>query len=177
LKQTEILKTYPFRIDELTVHDQIRDTGPHTFHRIRCPDWVNILPITSDGKAILIRQCRVGSMSDVLETPGGVIDEADKDPTITAQRELEEETGYTSGRLLFLGKINPNPAIMSNNLHMFLAMNCQPVRNRKHFPDEHELIKVETVPLQDLDMLVRTGAIGHALCALTIMLSKKYWPS
>lgn len=142
--------------------------------RIECRDWANVLPVTHDGKAILIKQMRFGSMEYALETPGGVIDESDKDPMLAALRELEEETGYTSKEVLSLGSFNPNPAIMTNKIFFFLALNCYVEPIRKHFQDAGEDIEIKLVEASELDFLVRTSRINHALSALCIQLSLKY---
>ncbi len=172
--QSEILRTHPFAVDRLELLNTESQPLSHEFYRLSCPDWVNILPITNDGQAILIRQPRAGSMSEVLETPGGVIDPHEKDPTMAAVRELEEETGYTSQRFLPLGALNPNPAIMNNRLHMFLALGCVVNGNRRHFPDASEEIDVVKVPAKALTQMVRTGEIDSCLAGLCIMLAGKY---
>jgi 8-oxo-dGTP pyrophosphatase MutT (NUDIX family) len=147
----------------------------HPYYRLKAPDWANVLPVTFDGKAIMIRQMRAGSMKMTLEVPGGVVDAAEgRDPMMAAIRELEEETGFTSQRVLPLGAINPNPAIMTNKCHFFLALSCVPNPDRKHFPDAEESIETLVVPVGELDQLVRTGQVDHALSALCIQLGLKY---
>ena len=86
------------------------------------PDWVNTVPVTTQGKVLLVRQFRIGIESTTLETPGGVVDAGEKDMTMAAVRELEEETGHTSRNILPLASLNPNPAIMTNTVHFFLAL-------------------------------------------------------
>jgi ADP-ribose pyrophosphatase len=174
LQNKKVLETYPFSVEELQILNKRTATETHPFYRLSCPDWVNVLPVTADGHAVLIDQPRVGPFRNVLEIPGGVIDPGERDPTMAAARELEEETGFTSQRILSLGKLNPNPAIMTNNVHMFLALGCIPAVNRKHFPDEFEEIEVKLVPVGELEDMVRHGRIDHALCGLTIMLALKY---
>jgi ADP-ribose pyrophosphatase len=174
VEKKQILHTVPFVVEELHLKDRTKAGPKHPYHRIACPDWVNILPITDDGYAILIRQSRAGNMRDVLEVPGGCIDKNEKDPTMAAVRELEEETGYSSQRILPLASINPNPAINTNKLHMFIALNCRLQSDRKHFPDEGEDIEVVKVPTKNLDELVRTGQIDSCLASLTIMLAERY---
>lgn len=170
-----ILKTRPFNVEE--VRFEHGDLKPdHPYNRLACPDWVNVLPILADGRAVLIEQPRIGSMSVVLETPGGVMDPGERDPTMTAARELEEETGLSSARFLSLAAINPNPAIMNNTCHFFLALGCVPVSERKHHPDADERITTKIVAVDELDFLIRTGQINHALSALCIMLAQKYLP-
>lgn len=172
-KKTLKLKTQPFSVEELEIHEEEKKLS-HNYFRLSCSDFVNVLPVTSDNQAILIRQPRVGPMKSVLETPGGMVDQNEKDPTMAAARELEEETGYTTSRLLPIGSVNPNPALFTNRCHYFLGLSCSRSVNRKHFPDPDERIQVEMVPLNKLDFLVRTGQIDHSLSALCIFLAGKY---
>ncbi len=172
-KVETILKTFPFNIEEVFFErGEYKPTRP--YHRLDCPDWVNVLPITQEGKVILIRQPRIGEEKDILVTPGGVANKNEKDLTISALRELEEETGFTSQTILPLLSVNPNPAIMKNKIHFFLAKNCYLNPQRKHFPDEGEFISLEFVDIHELDQMVRTSRINHALSALCIMLAQKY---
>lgn len=173
LDKKEILSTFPFKVEELSLSLKDR-VLPHPYYRLNCPNWVNILPVTGDNKAILIRQPRAGTMTNVLETPGGVINDDERDPTLAAVRELEEETGLTSQRILPLAALNPNPAIMNNICYFFLALNCQPANPRKHFPDGEESITLEMFGVEELDFLVRSGQMNHSLSALCVMLAGKY---
>lgn len=173
LESHVVLKTRPFTVEEMIISlDGQRLERP--YHRLLCPDWVNVLPVTADRRAILIRQPRAGVLRSVLETPGGVMDAHERDPTLTAARELEEETGYTSQRVLALGSLAANPAINDNRCHFFLALGCLPAATRRHFPDTDERIEPVLVPVAELDQMVRTGQIDHALSALCIMLAAKY---
>ncbi len=171
-----VLKTHPFSVEELDLTRDGKSVG-HPYYRLDCADWVNVLAVTTNRKAIMIRQARPGSMKKVLETPGGMIDRHEKDPTMAALRELEEETGFTTQRLLPLAVMNPNPAIMTNRCHYFLALNCHLNPDRKHFPDAEERIEVEIHDFAALDQMVRTGEIDHSLSALCIMLAAKYLPA
>lgn len=173
IEKKSILKTHPFEVEEIFF--ELEDLKPdHSYFRLAAPDWVNVLPITVDGRALLIRQPRVGTMNYVLETPGGVMDPHEKDPTMAAARELEEETGFVSQRFLPLGSINPNPAIMTNRCHFFVALGCLPAGNRRYFPDADERIALELINVSELEHLIRTGQINHALACLCIMLAGRY---
>ena len=168
-----ILETVPFSVEELQFKEG--NGFGHSWTRLKCPDWVNILPVTPCGKALLIRQMRVGSLSYCLETPGGCLERDEvNDPTLAAARELEEETGYRSRSLLGLGSVNPNPAINSNKIHFFLARDCVQAEDRKNFPDQSEEIELVPTDCRDLDRMVRTGEIGHGLAAHCILLAGKY---
>lgn len=169
-----LLETPIFNVQEVTLTENGKPFS-HPFYRIQCPDWVNILAITEDKHAILIRQHRAGSMSEILETPGGMVDAHEaKDPTQTALRELEEETGYTTDKMMLLASLNPNPALHDNRLHFFLALNCKIQENRRHFPDEGERIEILKVKATELENMVHQGKIDHSLSALCICLAGKY---
>ncbi|MBC7661744.1 MAG: NUDIX hydrolase [Chitinophagaceae bacterium] len=169
-----LLKARPFAVEELHINRaSTNEPLPHPYYRLASNSWVNIFAITSDSKAILVRQPRAGAMADTLETPGGNIDDGEA-PEAAARRELEEETGYIVGRIQLLGTINPNPAIMNNKLHMFLAQDCQLAPSRQHFPDDSEEIQIVTVPLSALDAMIQKGELQNALANLTILMAQKY---
>ena len=127
------------------------------------PSWVNVLPVTSDGYVVLIRQYRFGCMNETLEIPGGLID-ADEEPIVAAGRELREETGYRAGQLTSLGTVSPNPAFMRNRLHCFLAEGC--VLEGAQEQDPTEDIAVELHPLSSIDGLIARGGMDHALAQI-----------
>ena len=145
---------------------------PHPFYRINSPDWVNVLPITTENEVILVRQPRAGVVRPTLEIPGGLVDPGEE-PIVAAKRELEEETGYAGGTFTHLGSIPPNPAIQNNILHMFVATGVTVEANRNHFPDTTESIDLVTVSLNELEQLVAKCEINSALASLTIMLALK----
>lgn len=139
-----------------------RDHGgkEHEFVLLHSPDWVNVVPITAEGRAVLIRQWRQGSQELTLEIPGGLVDPGES-PAQAGARELREETGYLAGELSFLGKVNPNPALFSNTCHTFLALDCRLEGLQRLDPTER--IEVVTVPVRDLPGLVSRGQIVHSL--------------
>lgn len=78
--------------------------------------WVNVVPVTTEGNVVLIRQFRHGIRDVVLEIPGGVID-GDEDPADAAARELREETSYVAENIRLLSRVLPNPAVQNNYLY------------------------------------------------------------
>ena len=112
------------------------------FFVLRAADWVLALPITEDGRLVMVRQYRFGSQALSTEAPGGVA-EAGEDTRLTAARETEEETRFTVGRSTLLGTCAPNPAIQRNRCHFVLLEGVAPAGRRS--PDEHEEIQVLAV--------------------------------
>ncbi|HEY3806352.1 MAG TPA: NUDIX hydrolase [Kofleriaceae bacterium] len=136
-------------------------TGAHKqFSLIDAVDWVNVIALTPERRVVLIRQFRVGANSICLEIPGGMVD-AGESPEVAAARELAEETGYTSSRWQRLGDVSPNPAIMTNRLHSFLALDA--VQTQAQHLEGSEVIDVELATLADCHAAIRDGRIDHAL--------------
>jgi len=121
-----------------------------TYTVIDAPDWVIVMPVldTPQGKKfVMVRQWRFGSQSLSLEFPGGV-SEPGEEPKDAAVREMLEETGYKSGAMRKVGEFNPNPAIMSNRTHFFIAEDLVDTGSRKLDSDEYvetELVDIEAV--------------------------------
>ncbi len=133
------------------------------FSLIDAVDWVNVIAVTpaaEGSRVVLIRQFRIGSNEICLEIPGGMVDPGET-PAEAAARELAEETGYTAARWQPLGRVSPNPAIMTNWLYTFLAEDA--VQTSAPRPDGSEVIEVETATLADCHAAIRAGRIDHAL--------------
>jgi len=136
-----------------------------TFSVLESPDWVNIVPVTTDGKLVLVSQFRHGTNTLSLETPGGLI-EPDESPVDAAARELREETGYTAARLRQLGESDANPAFMTNRFTAVLAEDA--VLTDPTAWDEHEELQLHLVPLAELPQLLRSGAIRNSYTVLAL---------
>jgi ADP-ribose pyrophosphatase len=132
----------------------------HDFVVLEMPAWVNVVPITDDGRVVLIRQYRHGIGAVLLEIPGGVV-ESNEPPEAAAARELREETGYTAARVRSLGRVLPNPAIQNNVCHLFLAEGCR--LTAAPAPDPFESIEVDVYPREAIAGLVRSGEIAQAM--------------
>ncbi len=127
---------------------------------LESPDWVNVVPVTSEGNVVLIRQYRHGIQDVTVEIPGGMIDR-DETPEAAAARELREETGYQAQRVRLLGRVLPNPAIQNNTMHLFVAEGCRLVGQPTFDPFEH--IDVFKVPRDEIPALIRSGEISHCM--------------
>lgn len=134
------------------------------FTIIDSPDWVTIVPIVKNSRGkdcfLIVRQYRHGSSCLTKEFPAGMID-AGENPRETAIRELEEETGYRAGKMRQIGSINPNPAFMNNTSYTFLAEDLTPSGKQKF--DEHEMIDMELIPLDELESEMGTGMYNSAI--------------
>ncbi len=129
--------------------------------------WVGALPVTEDGRVVMVRQYRHALGETCIEIPGGCVDETDKDFESAAARELLEETGYAFSSFEYLGRISPNPSTNSNLLHMFLAKGGKRVAEQQL--DGNEEIEVMLLSMDELKSLVREKKIVQSMHLSCIM--------
>ena len=133
------------------------------FYCLEAPDWINVIPLTSDQRVVMIEQYRHGSGEVTLEIPGGMVDEGESAATAAA-RELFEETGFGIENLVSLGASRPNPAIQDNWIHNFVALNVSMETKPEFDSTEHTTVRM--VPLEQIPELIADGTISHALVVL-----------
>ncbi len=138
-----------------------RTGQPHDFVVIDSVNWVNVVALTPAGEIILVEQFRHGTNTVELEIPGGMIDPEDASPVAAGTRELQEETGYEGENALVVGRVYPNPAIMSNTCFTVLVRNCQ-LRHSTLFDHGEDLVP-RLVPVGQIPDLVSSGQIRHSL--------------
>jgi 8-oxo-dGTP pyrophosphatase MutT (NUDIX family) len=127
---------------------------------LEAPDWVNVVALTPARDLVCVRQFRFGTGAVELEIPAGLVD-GDEGHRGAAERELREETGYTSACWSYLGASAPNPAFLDNLCHHWLATDA--AKSTVPELDEGEDIAVELVALADAPRLVADGVFRHAL--------------
>ena len=141
-----------------------------TFTVLDTSDWAIVIPVleTEQSKRfVMVKQWRHGAREMSLEFPGGVFEKGEA-AIVAAARELREETGYVADKIEKLGVFNPNPAIMSNRVHFFLASDLKPPLGQKL--DDDEYVEVETVPCQEVIRGLGKPPYIHALMGTAIAL-------
>lgn len=143
-----------------------RTGSEHDFFVIECVNWVNVIAVTPKRELIMIEQYRHGSNTVELEVPGGMMDKHESSPVVAGERELREETGYAGENARVIGKIFPNPAIMSNTCYTVLVENCQDAHPMEW--DHGEDLVTRLVPLDDIPKLIASGRINHSLVVVAL---------
>ena len=125
-------------------------------------DYVNhhggaaVVPVTKEGKILMVRQWRNSLDRFTLEIPAGALDDAQESGIACVARELEEETGYRSEHIEWLVSINSWPAFTNEEVQIFVATDLIPSKQKF---DEEESIEVEEYTIEELKELIFQGEI------------------
>lgn len=142
------------------------------FTKVYSPCWVNIIPITTEGKIVLVEQFRQGTDKLTIEIPGGMVEQYEE-PSEAGKRECEEETGYYSEQeVILLGVVEPNPAFMNNKCYTYLWKDCQKTKQQNF--DELEEIRTFEVSEDELFDMVNHGIIQHSIILNALFYFKLY---
>ena len=129
------------------------------------PGGVCVLPVDGEGNAWCVRQFRYPSRRHLLEAPAGKL-EPGEDPLACAVRELNEETGFTAGRMIPLGSYYTSPGFSTEELHLYLALDLE--KGLAHL-DAGEFLDVEIHPLSELHGMALRGEIPDAKTAIAVL--------
>jgi ADP-ribose pyrophosphatase len=164
----ELLKTVVMTITETESISPDGKTGNYIV--MDAKNWVIVIPVRGN-KFLMVKQWRHGERALSIEFPGGVI-ETDEKPEKAAARELKEETGCTAGHLTLLGSMNPNPALMSNHVFVYVAENLSEATKQQL--DNDEYIQPLELPQDEVLGSMGTKAFPHALMAAAATLYMNY---
>lgn len=159
VERDRVFESRVFALDRLTCSHPEK-SGHNDFFILDCPDWVNVVARDAAGRYVLVRQHRLGTGEDTLETPAGLI-ECGEDPVEAARRELLEETGHRAGNIVLMKKLTANPAIMNNSIYFYFAEGCEPVSSQSlDFAEDIEVLLVGEERLRDM---LAGGEINHSI--------------
>ena len=129
------------------------------------------LPVTKDGKIVLVRQWRNAIDRYTYGIPAGGRESLDEPMIECAKRELEEETGYIAKELKPLLSIRSSAAFCNERIQIFLATN---LTKKAQSLDEEESIDVKEFELQELLDMIYTGKLEDSKTVSAILAGKEY---
>ena len=124
-------KKFSFQINRITLPNGHEGEYGSIIH----PGAALAVPVTNEGKIIILRQYRFAVSRYLLEFPAGTLEKGET-PLNTIKREIQEETGYSAENWDKLGVLVPAPGYADEEIHLFLA---------------RELSKLANIPSGDLD--------------------------
>jgi ADP-ribose pyrophosphatase len=138
------------------------------YHFVETNGSSMIVPVTKEGRFLLVRQYRYLGDRDSLEFPCGGL-KAGATFEETALHELGEETGYKPGRLQEIGQFNPCNGLINETCTVYLAENLSYIGAR---PDETECFELEQLTAQEIDARIKDGTIWDGMTIAAWMIAK-----
>ena len=166
VKRLEINLKYQGNI--LNVYEDVVEVNGHIAHW----DFINhdgaaaVVPVTADGKILMVRQYRNALDRYTLELPAGKLDTPDEPKIECAYRELEEETGFRTEHMEYLISVNTTVAFCNEAIDIFVARDLIP--SKQHL-DEDEEINVEAWDVEELKKLIYAGKMTDGKTIAGIM--------
>lgn len=141
--------------------DTMEINGDHTviWDFIKHKGAAAVVPVTDEGKILMVRQYRNALERYTLEIPAGALDTADEPGITCASRELEEETGYRSEDLEWLINLRTTVAFCNEKIEVFVARNL--ISSKQHL-DEDEFIDLGAYTMEELKEKIYSGEIEDA---------------
>ncbi len=151
----------------LTLHKEtVRDSNGYNreFGRVTATDGVAVLPVYQNNDILLAREFRYALATESLEAFSGGLDPYES-VIECAKRELHEESGYKTDKLVSIGCIDPFTSLIDARVHLFLAYIDEAIWNRPKEADEIETVRVNIL---DAQQFILDGTISHAPTQLLI---------
>ena len=157
-------------IDLYFDHIELPNGKSSTREWIKHPGAVCVIPILPNGNLCLVRQYRYGPRAEFIEIPAGKLD-ANEDPLACAKRELEEEIGYSAGKLTFLTNIHPAIGFSNEKMWMYLAEDL--ILSKQNL-DQDEFLELYPLPVDEAIDLISQGKITDVKTVIGILWLEKF---
>lgn len=146
------------------------------FYVTTLQDSAEIIPITTEGKIVLIKIFKQGENRIVTQFPGGRLEKRHKDIRDLVLSELHEEAGISvkPEQLIFVYEMSVMTTKSSEHTHLFLAKDVE--MNSFQNLDPNEDIEVFQATPQEVEALIDSGEINEGLTIAGWYLVKKKFP-
>jgi ADP-ribose pyrophosphatase len=127
---------------------------------------VGVLPFLDADRVVMVRQYRyVQQENHRWEMPTGGI-RSDETPEVAAQRELQEEVGYSAGRLEWISTYYPSKSVCDETAHLYLGYDLVPGALP---PDETEFFEIAVLPFAEVLDLVLKSEIRDGMTVIAVL--------
>lgn len=157
-----------FRVEQRTVPD--RAGNDRVYDLVVHPGAAVVLPLLDDGRVVLIRAYRFAVEQTLLELPAGTIDGSEPAEQC-ARRELAEETGYRTNKLVPLVCFYSTPGICTEHMHAFVATGLAPGQPAR---EAGERIENTPMELEEALRAIGDGRIKDAKTIVTLLYYDRY---
>ncbi len=153
-----ILKVYKDQVD-INGHQETWDFFHHR-------GGAAVVPVTDEGKIVMVRQYRNAIDRYTIEIPGGILDSAQESGESCVRREVEEETGYRAEKVEYLITLASLVAFTDERTQVFVATGLTKTEQRL---DAGEDIEIVEYSVEELKEKIFAGEIEDAKTVAAIM--------
>ncbi len=164
LHRKERFLGHAFNVSQVEI--RLPDGRERQYDLVEHNDSVAIVPVDQAGRIHFVSQYRVGSESELLELPAGVM-EAGETPLECAKREIREEIGMAAKEMKPLGGFYLAAGYANEYMTIFLATELY---ESPLDPDADEFLNVSTMTIPEVYAFAQNGNFhdGKTLAALLL---------
>jgi ADP-ribose pyrophosphatase len=157
----EVRKIYEGRVFTLQIETVVLPQGGRLEAEIiRHPGSVVIIPVTDEGRIVLVRQYRPAIGRSAWELPAGSL-KPGENVEQAARRECHEEIGLIPARVERLGAFFPTPGYCDEEMNFYRADGLREAGDDDEAaqPDEDEDIQAQAFSREEIERMIATGGI------------------
>jgi ADP-ribose pyrophosphatase len=155
-----------YKLDQFQIPDGI--IGEYNYVHTNGSSMV--IPVTDDGKIILVNQYRYLLDKESIELPCGGVKQG-KTPEEMAHIELEEETGFQSKGLIYVSSFNPFNGVTDELCNVFIAKKLLKSISKPDVTEEFEILYRTPTEVDDL---IRTNVIWDGMTMAAWVLARHH---
>lgn len=143
----------------------------YEYHYVHTGGSAMIIPVTNDGKFIMVKQYRYLNDFFSIEFPAGGVKDG-QNPDEIARKELIEESGF-DGTLKKIGIFNPFNGVTDEICHVYVAENL--TKSDKEKKDESEEFEILHKTASEINLMIKNNeTIDGMSMAAWAMYSTKF---
>ncbi len=156
---------WTYRLDSFEIPNGVQGE----YHSVHTEGSSLVVPVTGDGKIVLVKQYRYLVDRESIEFPCGGVKPGHSYEQM-ARIELEEETGFAAQSWEAAGEFNPFNGVTDEMCKVFIARNLLPGRPKPEATEEFEIMSVTT---KDFEAMIELGTIWDGMTLAAWLLVRK----
>jgi ADP-ribose pyrophosphatase len=168
LKRNKPFLGHAFDVAQVDI--RLPDGRERQYDLVDHPDSIAIVPVDQAGRIYFVSQYRIGSESELLELPAGVM-EAGETPLECAGREIREEIGLAAKEMKQLGGFYLAAGYANEYMTVFLAKDLY---ESPLDPDADEFLNVSTMTIPEAYSHVKKGGFQDAKSLAALLLAQPF---
>ncbi len=159
-------KWWVYRTDEI----QLPSGKPGEYHYVHTNGSSLVVPLTDEGKIIMVRQYRYLADKDSLEFPCGSVKDGSSYEE-TAKHELAEEAGVEPKEISLVGRFNPYNGVTDEMCNVYVARGLKDV----FIPhDETEEFEKIILAVSEVDNKIKSNEIWDGMSLAAWLIAKDH---